>query len=760
VAAESKAKLLDDAERYVLHGKIPQAISAYLKIVSIDPDDVLILNTIGDLYLKLNSVAEANRYFSKVADNYVRNSFFLKALAVYKKILSTEPNNIEINSIMASLYAKQGLGIDARNQYLRVAALFEREGKSKESLNAYEAIIELDPLNSDIHRKLAGFYQAEGAADKAQTHWLGAARAQAQTGDLNGAVSSYERAAQLAPLDQGAMEGLLACCLKMGNPRPAIEELKKSADLAPQNLGWREMLGRAYLESGDPNAAAETFHAVFSMDESRYENFFLVTQAFIAKEDFDQATNSLDPIIPILISRRETERAVKLYESILQRRPQYIPALIKLNALYSSIGDQLRCLETMDEIANGFLGERRPVEALEYLEKILQAEPESAKHRELHRQAFTQAYPDTPYIPPVEPPQSPVASEPFSIEADSVETTDILDAFQTEDLQSTAREVVDSQPLPETIHESPDVFHVAPSKSVQEQLQEVDFYIQLGFTGEAFEKLNEIAKANPNHPELASRYESLEEAKKNVPETIIADDSAQPVSDQSIEGRADETLADFELLDFDDILDQGHDDAAEKTQGGGVRDSWLSASPPATEPAPQQIEPPQKSEPSKPAETHVMVNDMFADLMDEVREIDREEAKAAFEEHFTLGMAYRDMDLFEEAIKEFETALKSVDMQKADPRVIQCCGMLSTCFLKKNMPHSALRWCQTGLGLRDVSPHESMALRYDMGIAHSMAGSKSQALECFDQIFSADPGYRDVAQRIDELRGGFERHDS
>ena len=109
-----------------------QAIGEYLKIVKLDPNDVLILNTIGDLYLRQKNISEANKYFSRVAENYVRNNFFLKAIAVYKKILSADPNNLEINATMASLYAKQGLSIDARNQYLKVAALLEKEGRSRE----------------------------------------------------------------------------------------------------------------------------------------------------------------------------------------------------------------------------------------------------------------------------------------------------------------------------------------------------------------------------------------------------------------------------------------------------------------------------------------------------------------------------------------------------------------------------------------------------------------------------------------------------
>jgi len=152
-------------------------------------------------------------------------------------------------------------------------------------------------------------------------------------------------------------------------------------------------------------------------------------------------------------------------------------------------------------------------------------------------------------------------------------------------------------------------------------------------------------------------------------------------------------------------------------------------------------------------------NEMFADLMEDIGAVaDEEVSIESFENHFSLGTAYREMDLMDEAIKEFQSALKAANAQKDSQRIIQCCGMLSTCYLKKDMPRSALRWCQTGLNIADNSSHEAMALRYDMGIAHSMSGSSERALECFDRIFGIDPGYRDVAQRIDELKSGLNRH--
>jgi len=155
VATDTTTKLLQNAEKYVLDGKIPQAIAEYSKVLDLNPRNVLVLTTIGHLYLRLHNISEANKYLIQVAEGYDRNKFFLKAIAVYKQILNADANNLGINLALASLYAKQGLSIDSLNQYLRVATLLEQHGKNKELMSVYEKIAELDPSNSEAKRKLA-----------------------------------------------------------------------------------------------------------------------------------------------------------------------------------------------------------------------------------------------------------------------------------------------------------------------------------------------------------------------------------------------------------------------------------------------------------------------------------------------------------------------------------------------------------------------------------------------------------------------------
>jgi hypothetical protein len=45
-------------------------------------------------------------------------------------------------------------------------------------------------------------------------------------------------------------------------------------------------------------------------------------------------------------------------------------------------------------------------------------------------------------------------------------------------------------------------------------------------------------------------------------------------------------------------------------------------------------------------------------------------------------------------------------------------------------------------------------LRYDLGLAYQLAGNAGGALNEFQKVYDADPGYRDTASKIKELQKG------
>ena len=360
---------------------------------------------------------------------------------------------------------------------------------------------------------------------------------------------------------------------------------------------------------------------------------------------------------------------------------------------------------------------------------------------------------------------------PFKADGEVDLSADLMDIFFAGDQDSEIGEESEFQSIPEVAEEAPieaypEGMQPPPAKSAQEQLQEVDFYIRLGFHDEALAKLNEIAKLNPDNPELASRYQKLgsiaPDPAAGMPEKPECAGWAwlRCIRPNSIRLKKKNCTRDGKSMMRRAVLPSS---IRSRRNPNRITEPLSAASFPSAESfGAWSSEEPQTSTGIAALESDAsdfQANEMFADLMDGVGGASGEDVSVdSFENHFSLGTAYREMELMDEAIKEFESALKAANAQKDAKRTIQCCGMLSTCYLKKGMPSSALRWCQTGLGIADNSSHEAMALRYDMGVAHSMSGSNERALECFDRIFGMDPGYRDVAQKIDELKSGSNRH--
>ncbi|MET0645668.1 MAG: hypothetical protein ABW208_03545, partial [Pyrinomonadaceae bacterium] len=70
-----KAKAIRAAEKYLASGKIPSAIQEYTRIVEHDAEDFNALNTLGDLYARIDKRAEAAACYRRVAEHYREQGF-------------------------------------------------------------------------------------------------------------------------------------------------------------------------------------------------------------------------------------------------------------------------------------------------------------------------------------------------------------------------------------------------------------------------------------------------------------------------------------------------------------------------------------------------------------------------------------------------------------------------------------------------------------------------------------------------------------
>jgi tetratricopeptide (TPR) repeat protein len=105
------------AEKLVARGKIDNAIKEYRKLVADNPTEATTLNRLGDLYVRINRNEEAVKLFTQIAERYTEDGFFVKAIAIFKKIIKLDPTRLPVYERLAELYHKQGLVSEARTQY-------------------------------------------------------------------------------------------------------------------------------------------------------------------------------------------------------------------------------------------------------------------------------------------------------------------------------------------------------------------------------------------------------------------------------------------------------------------------------------------------------------------------------------------------------------------------------------------------------------------------------------------------------------------
>jgi tetratricopeptide (TPR) repeat protein len=153
--ALDRNKVARTAEKLVARGKLNAAIDEYRKLLAESTGDTTTLNRVGDLYARLNRLDKATALFKKTADHFIDEGFFVKAIAIYKKIIRLDPAQIEVYERLADLYSRQGLLNESRSQYQVVADYYQKHGATDAAIGVYGKLIELEPDNPSHRLRLA-----------------------------------------------------------------------------------------------------------------------------------------------------------------------------------------------------------------------------------------------------------------------------------------------------------------------------------------------------------------------------------------------------------------------------------------------------------------------------------------------------------------------------------------------------------------------------------------------------------------------------
>ncbi|MCH7548652.1 MAG: tetratricopeptide repeat protein [Candidatus Krumholzibacteriota bacterium] len=129
-----------------------------------------------------------------------------------------------------------------------------------------------------------------------------------------------------------------------------------------------------------------------------------------------------------------------------------------------------------------------------------------------------------------------------------------------------------------------------------------------------------------------------------------------------------------------------------------------------------------------------------------IDEVDGESANGITEEdyrsHYDMGMAFIEMQLYEEALREYQFASKSPQY------ALKSVEMIGLCFLRQGQATLAVKQLVKGLQLIGDDDVAGLGIRYNLGLAYELAGDAEKAKGQFEEVYLIDVTFRDVAEKI------------
>jgi tetratricopeptide (TPR) repeat protein len=504
--AIQRDKVIANAEKLVAKGKIEPAIKEYERLLDDNPNDVNTLNRIGDLWVRINRNDEAVKTFGRIADHYARDGFFLKAIAIYKKINKLDPSKLDVYAKLADLYAKQGLAMEAKSQYQVLADYYIKHGDPGNALSIYRKISELDPQSINVHVKLADLHSQIGQTAEALKEYDRVGRMLLKRGMLDEAVQVFKKALKIDAKNVDLVESLVTALIEAKDYNNAVAIVEQALQMNKDHPRLLALWGKILIAKGDVASAKAALEKGLRAEPNEPLIRDALADLYLKQNDANKALEMIVPLVERSVSKGERGQAVEMLNRVLRVDQRHTPTLEKLVALYTRLNEETNILSSMNLLAEAHIARKQFQQAADVLQKLIDREPQNSQHRTKLQFVKQQiggagagaapAAPSKPKAAPIMEIEEPTPTFEAAEEASSISLSDIdsgppieLD-FSTEQGPgiSAGAEMAAAEGEPE---EDLDF--------ITEHLTEAEVFAKYGLAEKAAEHLRAIIDRAPKH---------------------------------------------------------------------------------------------------------------------------------------------------------------------------------------------------------------------------------------------------------------------
>ncbi len=450
-----KSDVLAKADKYLRQKKYKLALEEFLKYLQKNPEDVNIINRVGDLYAQVGDKDKAVDFFLKSADYYYKEGFYTKAIAILRKILRIAPDNIKVYERLADLYVQDGNVAEAKRVYLDIAERYTKQGLKKRALEIYKKMVELDPLNTAVRLKLADAFIKEGMREEAADQLISTAKKLIKMGKMEDAKQLLTAAKKLGLGDAVVDVTLAEIFIEKKEYEKAEQILDKAYARNTGNSILLELLAFVKLKTGKLADALKIAKRLFELDKSKYGVIETIFSELISKGKINEAWSLIKPVVDHLLLNEDFERALELVKKIVDKKQYFIPALKVMADIYDRKDDRIFNVTTLEKLVEAYKKDGNIEEARATLKKLLEYDPANIEYKEALKEL-----------------------KAYEISDDEISVSE-------EDFELDEEEIVESLDLEDT------------TQKLLGGISEAEFYIEHGYKDKAYSMLEQILRKDP-----------------------------------------------------------------------------------------------------------------------------------------------------------------------------------------------------------------------------------------------------------------------
>jgi len=743
--AIDRGNVLHSAQLFASRGQFDAAINEWKKLASEWPGDGSIFNSIGELHLKRQATNDAVSAFLQAANAFRAEGATLKAIATFKKILKLDPSRYDVYRHLGDLNAERGLLSSAVQDYLTLGKHCLKGGKSKEALDIYKKIVGLDPSNLDAQQRVAELCVQENKQDEATTVYLQLGRERSAQQRHAEAKDAYQSVLRIDPANSEALQFIEHFKKTEGGSSPgakpdSAQPIAGSVGGTPKNGEPLNLLSEATrrIEAKQFAGAEAILNQLLTKEPGNPEVCQLLAKLHLHRGDLQVALGEYRYLAGAALRAQEYAKAESLMTDFLAVEPQSVAILELYGELHEEKGDAANAVIQYGKAIELLLEHPEPgMPTLheELFQKVVELAPDSPTVKKLSALMHGTAVDESPVSARSETAVPPATAMPLS-PAQPTDTFSIANAVPDDawNVTSTAiprherhGSLVEEEPVlahlesPEFLepkpvaqdHECPvsspepgepvaSLPEVTDSSVLLSMGEQFQTYMAAGQQAEAEEWLSHLVTAQPDHAEARELFGSLLEAKGDTAGAALQYSRA------------------LELL-----LAQPQNETQAQQAGLYARVKELASASPlvakwASTFAPKLQTPVSAVEKSVSASSGNSID---------------------AETHYTLGVAYKNMGLLDEAREEFSFSMKSLEFFS------DSCLMIALCLKEQGECRSASAQLELLLQDPKCQGAKAQAIRYELGLLYEAQEQWSQAAEMYESI----PTFHDVPDRLESV---------